>query len=811
MSIANKALAVLAALAFFFPFITISCNNQQMAHISGYKLVQCGVSPCSGKDVLTFDLKLPGMDQVNNTPGPDSKEKLENANLVFFAAIAIVVAIITLFIAGRGGEFLSGAASIAAIVLLFLFRSKFNDSVAPQLSSPEMKAAGALVQIQVQFAVGFWLGIGASAVSAILAFIGTSSAKSPVVPAGGPVGGYSPRPPTGVSPGAGSQMSACPSCGASYASGNKFCLSCGASLAAPPPPPPPAPMAVAPPQGSVCPSCGSNNSGNNKFCLSCGASLMPNVQLFEPSAPVAAPPAEAPVVAAAAAAASVGQPLPFQAPAETSVSSAADSATASSSPQPVAAAPAPVVADPPAPSASAPAEAQGQLDWAASPPAQSRGQVCSACGAPISGGQKFCLSCGTPAGPAAKPVETSPAPPTSYAPPEPPPSRGQVCSACGAPLSGGQKFCLACGTPVGVPAKPAETPVAKEEPPVSAAPVSKPEPAAPPHETCPACGAEVSHDQRFCLSCGGTLGSSTELHDHEIGASPATSDTHASAVEQARPQRRVCPACGAAYSTDQDVCLVCGARVSQKSSAKTVILIVVILGALGAGGWFGWKYFTRPDVTVTAFPQKTHVAAGGRTMLQASVSGSDDADVSWSVQEGDKGGKVSSMGSVAGSDQKRSAATYSAPETSGTYHVVVTSHANPGRTAKIEIVVGGSILPADTSATQQPDTQPASSAPTTPAAVNSPLASQITGSWHGPTADMTTTIGADGNIAMASTTDPQKNLSGTYHFTDNSHLEINFANGDVRKWEIVGVDNTYLRVSAQSKDGSSATIFTRMQ
>ena len=76
---------------------------------------------------------------------------------------------------------------------------------------------------------------------------------------------------------------------------------------------------------------------------------------------------------------------------------------------------------------------------------------------------------------------------------------------------------------------------------------------------------------------------------------------------------------------------------------------------------------------------------------------------------------------------------------------------------------------------------------------------------------MTTIIGPDSTIAMTSQTNPQKNVSGTYRFTDNSHLDVDFGNGDVRKWEIVSVDNTYLRVSSQSKEGSSATIFTKIQ
>jgi len=170
---------------------------------------------------------------------------------------------------------------------------------------------------------------------------------------------------------------------------------------------------------------------------------------------------------------------------------------------------------------------------------------------------------------------------------------------------------------------------------------------------------------------------------------------------------------------------------------------------------------------------------------------------------------------VMSSGQVRAGATYTAPSTPGTFHVIATSHANPSRTAKVEIVVGGTAEPDSSLPTPQPS-GPTTAPTTTPAptaGVASPVAAQIVGTWRGPVppADMTTTIGADSTISMASATNPQKNVSGTYRFTDNSHLEVDFGNGDVRKWEIVSVDNTYMRVNSQSKDGSSAIIFVKAQ
>jgi hypothetical protein len=228
------------------------------------------------------------------------------------------------------------------------------------------------------------------------------------------------------------------------------------------------------------------------------------------------------------------------------------------------------------------------------------------------------------------------------------------------------------------------------------------------------------------------------------------------------------------------------------------LLVVILLGALGTGGWFIWKHFAGPDVTITAFPQKIHVAAGGRTVVQASVSGSSDADVTWSIKEGAAGGTITPRGSFLASGQARAGAVYSAPQTAGTYHVIATSHANSSRSATIEVIVGGNA--------QNPfaDSQPTSGAS------GSAYASQIVGSWRGPTSDITTTIGNDGTIAMNSDSDPQKNLHGTYKFTDSSHLQVDFGNGDTRTWQILDITGRYLRVVSQSKDGAAALVFGKM-
>jgi hypothetical protein len=225
------------------------------------------------------------------------------------------------------------------------------------------------------------------------------------------------------------------------------------------------------------------------------------------------------------------------------------------------------------------------------------------------------------------------------------------------------------------------------------------------------------------------------------------------------------------------------------------IIVLVLVAVLGVSGWYAWKYFSGPDVTVNVFVQKVHVAVGGRTTFVASVSGANDTDVDWSIQEGAKGGQIRSLGVTAAS-QGRVLATYLAPLTSGTFHVIAASHANPQRKAIIEVVVGTVSQPQAPAAQNQVPAPPASS--------------QIVGSWRGPTPDMTTVVGADGTIVMRSDIDPQKARRGTYKFTDNSHVQVDFGNGDVTTWEILGITGQYLRVLSQAGSNTSAVVFSRM-
>jgi hypothetical protein len=90
---------------------------------------------------------------------------------------------------------------------------------------------------------------------------------------------------------------------------------------------------------------------------------------------------------------------------------------------------------------------------------------------------------------------------------------------------------------------------------------------------------------------------------------------------------------------------------------------------------------TPTPVSVSVAPQTASVAPGGSVQLTASVTGSTNTTVTWTVQEGAAGGAVSSTG------------LYTAPSSPGTYHVIAKSSADASKTATatLNVVAGVSV------------------------------------------------------------------------------------------------------------------------
>jgi uncharacterized protein YjdB len=99
-----------------------------------------------------------------------------------------------------------------------------------------------------------------------------------------------------------------------------------------------------------------------------------------------------------------------------------------------------------------------------------------------------------------------------------------------------------------------------------------------------------------------------------------------------------------------------------------------------------------PSVAISLTPTMTAVDACDTLTFAATVTGSSNTAVAWSVSEGSAGGTVSSSG------------VYTAPATGGTYHVVATSNADPtkSQTATVTVterIVSVEVTPGSTTVT----------------------------------------------------------------------------------------------------------------
>jgi hypothetical protein len=92
-------------------------------------------------------------------------------------------------------------------------------------------------------------------------------------------------------------------------------------------------------------------------------------------------------------------------------------------------------------------------------------------------------------------------------------------------------------------------------------------------------------------------------------------------------------------------------------------------------------------VAVTISPASAEVAAGKAFDFAATVTGTDDTRVTWTVQEGDEGGRIVTHGAKAEGGTVSSMAVYIAPHKPGTYHLLASSDADPQRSAQAEITV----------------------------------------------------------------------------------------------------------------------------
>ena len=108
------------------------------------------------------------------------------------------------------------------------------------------------------------------------------------------------------------------------------------------------------------------------------------------------------------------------------------------------------------------------------------------------------------------------------------------------------------------------------------------------------------------------------------------------------------------------------------------LLIVTVVAASGCGGGSASSPLPPPPaISVQISPTSATVLQGATQTFTATVRGTTNTAVAWSVQEGAVGGTITAAGS------------YSAPATAGAFHVIATSQADTNKTATATISVPG--------------------------------------------------------------------------------------------------------------------------
>ncbi|MDR3749000.1 MAG: zinc-ribbon domain-containing protein [Acidobacteriota bacterium] len=346
---------------------------------------------------------------------------------------------------------------------------------------------------------------------------------------------------------------------------------------------------------------------------------------------------------------------------------------------------------------------------------------CTNCGEEMRAIDKFCANCGAAAAP--RPAKTRTAASTAAESPAPPRALQSTAEAFHVPLP----------TPPVSPAAP-PPPLSRQQEqqvlleaeeiasvrgmsPAEALPADFP-PAAPAPairivqtQTCASCGETNPAGNRFCERCGKPLQAAAPVQcapaPAPVRMPPPSPITQTSWLDQPEPAPPAVtapvvakavpaplPSSTALKGRDEDFFYFYDDASSQRSNRKLIIVLMVVL-ALGVLGVI--YLLSRPsakravpaNLTITIAPTETEVAVGEAHDFSATVGGSGDTDVAWSVAEGSAGGTVVSRGAQADGGAVASMGVYVAPTTPGTYHVVATSKADTSKSATAEVLVSG--------------------------------------------------------------------------------------------------------------------------
>jgi hypothetical protein len=297
------------------------------------------------------------------------------------------------------------------------------------------------------------------------------------------------------------------------------------------------------------------------------------------------------------------------------------------------------------------------------------------------------------------------------------------CKHCGQAAERGYKFCGNCGAPIpqeqfeseaefAQAATPGGTPTSGDATSATAAAISTPVTStseapqsltAPPSNSqitgrnrrgelpalnpveklpCPRCKKLIRKDDRVCEWCG------RELRRAGAAEPQGVSGLSFSGYADARTTKKEDPKSPVARMQRRVV-----RRRRSSAPILEILVAILLLGGAATAVWIMRSSLPAGSsalgggVKVTVTPASARVTKGKTLDVLATVSGTDNVEVSWSIQEGDAGGHVESRGAKAAKGKVWSQAVYSAPKTPGTYHLLAVSKADSEKSAVVVITV----------------------------------------------------------------------------------------------------------------------------
>ncbi len=112
-----------------------------------------------------------------------------------------------------------------------------------------------------------------------------------------------------------------------------------------------------------------------------------------------------------------------------------------------------------------------------------------------------------------------------------------------------------------------------------------------------------------------------------------------------------------------------------KTRIGSLVLLMLPVVVTGCGGGGGTPIAIPIPLGISISPPAANLNQGATQSFMATVSGASNTGVNWTVQEGAAGGSITSMG------------VYTAPNRSGTFHVIATSQADMTSSARAPVTI----------------------------------------------------------------------------------------------------------------------------